>query len=204
MSEIKLQKMKLHRKTKKIIVRPLELSDYDQWKKAQLEMRTPQNTWDIGPKDKSELTKAKFKKMLAGRNKFRKKDYFYDLGIFNHSGQFVGTTAIMEVTRGISHTAFLGYRIFNNYWGQGYGKDAAKSMIDIGFKDIKLHRIEAGVEPQNKRSIRLAKSLGMRKEGLKKRAIFLRGQWVDLLMFTLTTEDVGLKFNTANGLVKPR
>lgn len=46
-------------------------------------------------------------------------------------------------------------------------------MIDIGFKDIKLHRIEAGIEPGNKRSIALAKSLKMRREGLKKRPFSL-------------------------------
>ena len=72
------------------------------------------------------------------------------------------------------------------------------------FKDIKLHRIEAGVEPGNRRSIRLAKSLGMRREGLKKRAIFLRGEWRDLLMFTLTSEDLGIKFNSKTALMKPR
>ncbi len=196
--------MKLYRKTKKVIIRPLELSDYEAWKSAQLAMMSPQNTWDLGTKDLTELTKTKYKKMLAGRAKFRKKDYFYDFGIFNLKRELVGTVSIMEVTRGISQTAYLGYRIFNNYWGRGYGKDAAKAMIDVGFKEIKLHRIEAGVEPHNKRSIRLAKSLGMRKEGLKKRALYLRGKWVDLLMFTLTTEDVGIKYNPKTPLLKPR
>jgi len=196
--------MKLYRKTKKVIVRPLEIKDFEKWKTSLLQMQTPQNTWDLATKPEKELTKAAFKKLLAGRAKFRKKDYFYDMGIFNLSGDLVGTVSIMEVTRGISQTAYLGYRIFNNYWGKGYGKDAAKSMIDIGFKELKLHRIEAGVEPQNKRSIRLAKSLRMRREGLKKRALFLRGKWVDLLMFTLTTEDLGIKFDPKTPLLKPR
>ncbi|MCC2678665.1 MAG: N-acetyltransferase [Pseudobdellovibrio sp.] len=196
--------MKLYRKTKRVVVRPLELSDYETWKSSHLEMLSPQNTWDLTAKTEKELTRAQYKKLLAGRAKFRKKDYFYDMGIFNLRGDLVGTVSIMEVTRGISHTAYLGYRIFNKYWGKGYGTDAAKAMIDIGFKEIKLHRIEAGIEPKNKRSIRLARTLGMRKEGLKKRAIYLRGQWVDLLMFTLTTEDVGIKFNPKTPLLKPR
>lgn len=159
-------------------------------------MAKSQNIWDLGPKGETELTKVHFKKLLSSRLKLRKRDNHYSLGVFDKNGALVGGVSIMEVARGISQTAFLGYMIFNNYWGMGYGKEAVKAMIDIGFDDIKLHRIEAGIEPGNIRSIKLAKTLGMRREGLKKRAIFLRNQWVNLLMFTLTCEDVKKKFDT--------
>lgn len=108
----------------------------------------------------------------------------------------------MEVTRGISQSAYLGYRIFNNHWGQGYAKESVRVMIDIGFKKLKLHRIEAGIEPKNLRSRRLAKSLGLRREGIKKRALFFRGSWIDLVMFTVTSEDLGLRYNPKNLEVK--
>lgn len=107
----------------------------------------------------------------------------------------------MEVTRGVSQTCFLGYYLYNNYWGRGWAKEAVKAALDIGFKDLKLHRIEAGIEPSNRRSLKLARSLKMRREGVKKRAIHLRGEWVDLVMYTLTTEDIGLKFK---GKIGPR
>lgn len=100
----------------------------------------------------------------------------------------------MEVVRGLTHTCFLGYYLYNNYWGRGLAKEAVLATLDIGFRDLKLHRIEAGIEPNNHRSQRLARSLKMRREGVKKRALYLRGQWVDLVMFTLTTEDMGIEF----------
>ncbi len=162
------------------------------------------NKWDHGGKPEKDLTKAQFKKLVSDQSKRRKLDTFYDLGVFDRTGHLVGNVSLMEVSRGISQTAFLGYRIYNNYWRMGYGKEAVLAMIDIGFKDLRLHRIEAGIEPGNIRSIRLAKSLGMRREGLKKRAIFLRSQWVDLLMYTLTSEDFGLKFKVSNLRKKPR
>jgi ribosomal-protein-alanine N-acetyltransferase len=70
----------------------------------------------------------------------------------------------------------------------------AQAVIKLGFTKMKLHRIEAGVEPTNLRSIRLARSLKMRKEGLKKRALFLGGKWIDIVIYALTTEDVKMKF----------
>ena len=194
----------LVRKTKRLIIRPLELKDFAAWKKAHLTMLKPQNTWDLGAKSGQELTKANYKKIIKNQQILRKKDLFYDLCVFDKDKNFVGTVGIMEVARRLSQTSYLGYRIFNNYWGKGYAKEAAAAAIDIAFKDLKLHRIEAGIEPENIRSIRLAKSLKMRKEGLKKRALFLRGKWVDLIMYTLTTEDVGLKFNSKNIKAKAR
>lgn len=68
------------------------------------------------------------------------------------------------------------------------------AIIDIAFRDVKLHRVEAGIEPTNRRSILLARSIGLRKEGLKKRAVFLRGMWNDLVMYSATCEDFGYKW----------
>lgn len=167
-------------------------------------MSKAKNKWDNGPKSDAELTKEYFKKILNAQKDRRNNDQFYDLAVFNLEGSLVGNVALMEVARGISHTAYLGYTISNNYWRLGYGKEAVRAIIDIGFKDIKLHRIEAGIEPGNIRSVKLAKSLGMRREGLKKKAIFLKGKWVDLIMYTLTTEDVGIKFDTSQLIQKPR
>lgn len=194
----------LSRKTKRLTIRPFASGDFEAWKRAHSNMHEPKNTWDHGPRSLTDLGRADFRKILADLKKRRDEDSFYDLGIFDSGGELVGNVALMEVARGISHTAYLGYRIFNRHWRKGYGKEAVRAMIDIGFRDIKLHRIEAGIEPGNIRSIRLANSLGMRREGLKKRAIFLRNRWVDLLMYTLTTEDVGIKFDTSKLKLKRR
>ncbi len=188
----------LKRNTLRLHLRFLELKDFEIWKSAQLKMLPAKNIWDLGPKPKTELNKTQFKKMLAAQLKRRKKDTHYDFAVFKKNGELIGVVSIMEVARGISQTAFLGYRVFNNYWGRGYAKEAVAAVIDIGFKDIKLHRIEAGIESRNKRSIALARSLKMRREGLKKRAIFLRQQWVDLLMYTLTTEDLKIPYSSKN------
>ncbi len=193
----------LVRKTRRLVIRPLEIKDYEAWKKANLGMSKPQNTWDLGPRSPHELKRSDFKRILGAQAEKRKRDFFYDLAVFNKSGELIGGVSLMEVSRAISQTCFLGYRIFNGHWGQGYAKEAVKAIIDIGFCDLKLHRIEAGIEPNNTRSLRLAKSLKMRREGVKKRALFLRDTWIDLVIYTLTCEDVGRKFNT-KGLVSKR
>jgi [ribosomal protein S5]-alanine N-acetyltransferase len=189
--------MRLVRKTRRLTVRPFTVKDFAAWKNAHSKMRKQRNLWDKGPHADDKLTNSAFREKVKGLNQRIKDDVFYDLGVFDNQGALVGGVALMEVARGISHTAFLGYRIFNAYWGLGYGKEAVKAAIDIGFRDIKLHRIEAGIELQNSRSRALARSIGMRREGLKRRCLFLRDKWVDLVMYTLTTEDIRYKFDSS-------
>jgi ribosomal-protein-alanine N-acetyltransferase len=184
------------RKTRRLVIRPLEVKDYEVWKKAHLDMSKSLNTWDLGPRTPETLKKSDYKKILRAQAEKRKRDSFYDFGVFKKDGQLIGGVSLMEIVRAISQTCFLGYGIYNDHWGRGYAKEAVRAVIDIGFEDLKLHRIEAGIEPKNRRSLNLAKSLSMRREGLKKRALFVRNTWVDLAIYTLTCEDLGRKFNT--------
>lgn len=185
----------LNRKTKRLVIRPLTLSDFTAWQTSFSSMQPQQNKWDRQNRPKEELTKLNFKKILKSQKHLRDQDKFYDLAVFEKkSGELVGTVAAMDVLRGLGQTAYLGYFMHNRHWGKGYGKEATLAMIDIAFRDIKLHRIEAGIEPSNRRSIMLARSIGLRKEGLKKRAVFLRGKWNDLVMYSATCEEFGVKW----------
>jgi len=188
-------KKKLERKTKSLIVRPYQASDYLAWKQAFSTTPPKQNTWDKDERTPDELTRANFTQLLKEQKNLRTKDVFYTFGVFRKKdGALVGSVNLMDVTRHVFQNAYLGYRIFNRYWGQGFGKEAVAAAMDIAFKDLNLHRLEAAVEPKNKRSIALAKSIGLRKEGLSKKRLLLRGKWVDLLLFVTTTEDQGVRW----------
>ncbi|KYG60984.1 ribosomal-protein-alanine acetyltransferase [Bdellovibrio bacteriovorus] len=176
--------------TKRLIIRPLELHDYENWEQAYSCQRPVQNEWDTTNWKESELTLAKFKETLKNEKKLRAQDKYYNFGVFRKDdGVLIGQVALMDVSRGVFNNAYLGYRIFNNHWGQGYAQEACKAAIHIAFKNIKLHRIEAGIEPKNKRSIRVAKALGLRKEGLSKKRLLFNKKWVDLLLFAMTKEE---------------
>lgn len=100
----------------------------------------------------------------------------------------------MDVTRECFQNAYLGYHIFNMFWGQSYAYEAVQAVIKYGFKKLNLHRIEAGIEPKNKRSLALAKRLKMNYEGLSKRRLYLGGKWIDLKLFVALSEDYRVKW----------
>lgn len=182
-------------KTKRLIIRALDESDYEMWKKAYSSMLEPKNTWDIANSKKLNLKKSDYKKVLSREKKYRKTEECHGYAIFHKkNGELIGFVSAMDVIRSITHSAFLGYMIFNNHWGQGYAKEAVSAFIELAFKKYKLHRLVAGIEKENKRSILLAKKLAMRKEGTSRNVIFLRGAWRNLDQYALTCEDLNIKW----------
>ena len=131
------------RKTKRLIVRPLELHDYENWRQAHSMHRPPQNEWDETAWKDSELTLAKYKRYLRQMAERRRLDKHYSFGVFRRDdGILLGHVVFMDVSRNIFQNAYLGYGIFNNYWGQGYASEACRAGIEIGFKDLRLQGVK--------------------------------------------------------------
>lgn len=193
------------KKTKRLVLRPYKISDYNLWRETFLNLGKPKNRWDKGARAKEVLTMAKFRKILTTQKKNRDKDYFYDLIAFDKkTGAIVGFASLMEVSRGVFQNAYLGYGVLSTHWGEGYGKEMVQEILKIGFKDLKIHRIEAGIEPKNKRSLALAKSVGLRREGLSKRRLFLNSEWLDMNIYAMTADELGFKGHTGKPIQNRR
>jgi ribosomal-protein-alanine N-acetyltransferase len=188
---------KLVRRTRNLVIRLTEPTDYEAWRMSYETMSDQVNRWDRPKRSAETLSLPSFKRILAYQKKLQKADQFFDFAVFDRKKKkMIGMVSVMNIQRGLGQTAYIGYFIHNKFWGRGYGKEATRALIDIAFRDLKLHRIEAGIEPQNRRSILLARSLGLRKEGLKKRAVYLRDQWIDLVMYSATCEEFGIPWKT--------
>jgi ribosomal-protein-alanine N-acetyltransferase len=181
----------LFKKTKRLVLRPLTFEDHSNWSQAYQMLSPAQNEWDEGPWDDSELTLQKFKAHVKQQRHLRAQDKFYEFGIFQkNDGVLVGFVHLMDVSRGRFQNAYLGYRIFNNYWGHGYAQESVHAIVKMAFRDLKLHRVEAGIQAHNKKSIRVAKAIGLRKEGTSLRRIKVHGKWIDLGLYAMTAEEL--------------
>jgi len=178
-------------KTERLELRPLKRSDYAAWKKAKTSQGPPKNRFDLAVKaELKDLTRSKFLEILKRQRKNSKADLTYSYGVFLGT-ELIGSTS-MSVSRGLTHSAIIGYNIFNNHWGNGYGSEALGGLLEIAFKEQKLHRVVAGIEPGNRRSVKLVNKYGFRNEGIAKRMLFWRGRWNDLIQYALTSEEYGV------------
>lgn len=180
--------------SKKVTLKILDKDDYEAWKSAYQTQLTPKNKWDRAHRNQ-EVSKKKFNQLLLAQNKSRKLEKNYEYAVFRKdTKELIGFVMAMDVTRGLTHSAYLGYTLFNRHWGQGFATEALRAFFKIAFTDLTLHRLQAGIEPHNKRSMRVAKSLGMRREGISKKIVYLRNEWQDLVQFAITSEEVGIKW----------
>jgi [ribosomal protein S5]-alanine N-acetyltransferase len=65
----------------------------------------------------------------------------------------------------------MGYRFAKEHWGQGLGTEAATAVRDYAWQKLNLKRLICIIQPENTRSIRVAKKLGMEHE----RNMFFQG-----------------------------
>ena len=84
-----------------------------------------------------------------------------------------------------NHRAEIGFILNRNYWRQGLMYQALQAVVEFAFTTLKLHRIEADVDPENAGSLGVLEKLGFEREGLFRDRWLLSGEWVDSVMLGL-------------------
>lgn len=97
----------------------------------------------------------------------------------------IGTLCFHNIVKALYCSCDLGYKFSSAYHHMGYATEAIHLGIRIMFQELKLHRINAWVIPDNQPSIHLLERLGFEREGLCKALLPMRGQWQDHFQYAL-------------------
>ena len=84
-----------------------------------------------------------------------------------------------------NHRAEIGYILNRDYWRRGFAQQALEAVIEFAFNTLKLHRIEADVDPENAGSLGILEKLRFEREGLFRDRWYQSGKWVDSVMLGL-------------------
>ena len=79
----------------------------------------------------------------------------------------------------------IGYELHRTFWRQGIMKEALAAIVQFGFQQLGLNRIEALVMMDNEASISLLRSLGFQHEGILREHDYFKGQFHDMHCFAL-------------------
>ena len=110
-------------------------------------------------------------------------------GIEPHEiGYLVGTVRISIVSVE-NRTADIGYALNSQFYGRGYATEAARAVLQFGFRELNLHRIWATADVHNEASCRVLERIGMKREGLLRKDKLVRGAWRDSQLYAILEED---------------
>ena len=102
--------------------------------------------------------------------------------------EMIGTVGLLRFDFEHRH-AELGYDIARRWWGRGLTPEAAGAVIRYGFSVLGLHRIEAGVLPENDASVRVLQKLGFVEEGTRRDYLYAKGRFHSFRWFSLLETD---------------
>jgi RimJ/RimL family protein N-acetyltransferase len=110
-------------------------------------------------------------------------------GCARHANELAGVININEIVRGAFCSGYLGYYAFVPHHGCGYMTQGLRAVVSHAFRRLRLHRLEANIQPDNEASRRLIQRLGFRQEGLSPRYLKVAGRWRDHERWALTAEE---------------
>ncbi len=138
------------------------------------------------PKDIEETEKL-MRPDIEGQGKSPQKSYAWKI-VTKKEQKFIGLAGYI-----LSHDKFkLGtiyYKFLPTEWGKGYGTEVSKKLIKTGFETFRLHKVEAGVATGNIASVKVLEKSGMTREGLRRKILPIRGQWVDNYHYAIVEDD---------------
>jgi ribosomal-protein-alanine N-acetyltransferase len=155
----------------RVVVRSLTAGDRDAFVSAMRASRSLHHPWASPP-----TTDAAFDALLA---RTRNESVEAMLACRREDGAIVGYFNLSQIIRGPLQSAFLGYGAVAQYSGRGYMTEGMMLVLRRSFGELRLHRVEANIQPGNHPSIALARRCGFVCEGFSERYLKVAGRWRD-------------------------
>lgn len=106
----------------------------------------------------------------------------------NRDHTFVGIIGI-DIIKPHYKNAETWYKLSPEIWGKGYATEALEKIIQFGFEELKLHRIEAGCAVDNIASYKVMEKSGMIREAHRRKLLPLKSGWSDNYEYAILEED---------------
>lgn len=123
-------------------------------------------------------------KMKAYFNSLQTSQHQVALAIIdNETDKHIGNVSLQNinwVSRNAEFAILLGDKEF---WRGGFGTEAAKLIVEYGFRRLNLHRIYCGTIQGNEGMIKLAAKLHMKEEGRRRQAVYKNGTYLDIFEY---------------------
>ena len=124
---------------------------------------------------------------LQGAQQFVKEKQAFRGGIF-WNGDLVGAIGFHEFHKQ-DRCASIGYWLSKDMTGKGIVTNAVKRIVQHGFEDLSLHRLELRAATENIKSWKIAERVGFQREGCIRECSFVHGRYLSHYVYGMLKED---------------
>jgi RimJ/RimL family protein N-acetyltransferase len=168
--------------TERLLLRPFKRSDLEAVK-GYLALPEMQRYLDWKVRDKGDVAAA-LDAMIREHRLHRPGDAISLAMVRKSDDKLIGQASLrwVDATAGQAELRFI---VTPEARRHGFGREATKAMLDLGFDGIGMHRIFARCSARNEASAKLLKRLGMRLEAHYREHALFQGEWDEELHFAI-------------------
>lgn len=104
---------------------------------------------------------------------------------------FAGQVTVTNIVGGSARWGQIGYWVDRRHAGQNVIPTAVALVVDYCLLELRLHRIEIAIRPENAASLRVVEKLGIAEIGYAPGYLHIDGAWRDHRLFAITAEQCG-------------
>lgn len=170
-----------------IFLRSIKFRDKAQWDAVRAVNKDWLSPWEATrPIIDTQSALPSYYGMVMQLNKEIRAFRSISLGIWlleNKNEKLIGQITLGGIIFGAMRGAHIGYWMDQRFASRGYTTRAVKLLTTFGFEDLRLHRIEINLRPENEASKKVAVKAGYSLEGARNNYLHIAGDWRDHITF---------------------
>ena len=178
--------MSIHLQTKRLLISPISIADLENIHRLHSLPETDKfNT--LGIPENIDETESILNEWIEKNNNGKHKNYTFKIEL-SESKDFIGLISL-NLGKPKFKIAEVWYKLHSDFWKNGYATESLNRILEFGFNELNLHRIEAGCAVENIGSIRVLEKVGMQREGRKREVLPLKNGWSDNFHYAILSTD---------------
>ena len=170
-----------------LFLKPIRFRDKSQWDSVRAVNRDWLSPWEATrPNIDHKSALPSYYGMVLQLNRELRALRSISLGIWlneNRDQVLIGQITLGGIIFGAMRGAHIGYWIDQRFANRGYTTRAVKLLTKFGFEQLRLHRIEINLRPENEASKQVAIKAGFLLEGARNNYLHIAGDWRDHVTF---------------------
>jgi RimJ/RimL family protein N-acetyltransferase len=172
-------------KTERLIMKPIDWNDLHDIHALHSNPLVNKFSFQTEPKTLEE-SKAKAKPFIEAQNETPRSNFTFSIRELS-SQKFVGLIGLTLSLNQFNMAEFF-FQLSPNHWNKGYATEAGKAVVNFGFNNLNIHRIEANVTKGNEASIRVLEKLHFEQDALRRKIIPINNEWHDGYLYSILEE----------------